>query len=168
MKGSYARIAISVAVSGLLPVAGGLIFYWGMPVPHGEWSWQSESLHSMLESGGAFSAITLGILLVLLAQQRKTFHPHLWIASALLAKGTLDIFHAGLGATLPFAWLRSISTLVGGALFAAVWLPDRLVSPRRLVALPFVAAVGASALAVMAVAFPHFPHDIIPPAAFTI
>ena len=166
MKGSYARIVISVVVTGLLPVAGGLICYWSMPELHAEWSWHSESLHSMVESVGAFSALTLGILMVLWAQQRKTFYPYLWIAGALVAKGTLDLFHAGLGATLPFTWLRSISTLIGGALFSAVWLPDRLVRPRQLVFLPVIAAGGAGALALIAIAFPHFPHDTLSPEAF--
>jgi signal transduction histidine kinase len=167
MKGSYARIVISVVVSGLLPVAGGLICYWGMPALAGEWTWHSESLHSMMEAVGAFSALTLGILMVLLAQQRKTFHPHLWIASALVVKGTLDLLHAALGANLPFAWLRGLTTLIGGALFAAVWLPERLVRQRRLVILPFAAAVGAVVLALVAIALPHFRHDTMPPEAFT-
>ncbi len=167
MKGSYPRIAMSIVICGLLPLAGGLICYWGMPALDGAWSWHSEALHSTAESIAAFSALTLGILLVLLAQQRKTAHPHLWIATALVAKGTLDLFHAGLGATLPFAWLRTISTLVGGALFAAVWLPARLVGSRRIVLMPVAAAAGAMVLALAAIAFPEFPEDTIPPEALT-
>ena len=167
MKSASPRIAISVVLSGLLPLAVGLAGLRYLPSWAGEWSWHAEALHSTMESVGGVSALTLGMLLILVAKQNKAIHPHVWLATALVAKGILDLFHAGLGPTLPFVWLRCLSTLIGGTLFAASWLPETCINPRRLYTVPAVAAGGAVVLALAALFFPGLPSTAIQGQAFS-
>jgi signal transduction histidine kinase len=152
MRGASSRIAISVAFSGLLPLAAELAGHWYSHAWRGEWSFHSEAFHSSVEAVGGFSVLTLGLVLVFVAEQRKTPHPHIWIASALVAKGIMDLFHASLGPSLPLVWFRCLTTLIGGALFAAVWLPSRFFPLRRLAVLPLAAAAVAIVSSAIALA----------------
>ena len=48
---------------------------------------------------------------------------NIWIAAALVGMGILDSLHAMVYVGQAFVWLHSTATLVGGLLFALVWLP---------------------------------------------
>jgi signal transduction histidine kinase/cytochrome c biogenesis protein CcdA len=159
MNSTSSRIAMSVLLSAVLPLTVGLAGLYCLPSWHGQWTWHSEPLHSTIESVGGFSALTLGILLVLVSVQKQTVHPNVWLATSLVAKGTLDLFHAGLGPALPFVWFRCFSTFVGGLLFAAAWLPERFSTPKRLHILPVAAACVVTVFAVAALFFPDFPEN---------
>lgn len=157
MNRASSLIATSVLLAALLPLTAGLLGLWYVPSWNGQWFWRSEPLHSTVEAVSGFSALTLGIILVLIAGQEKTCHPNVWLATALVAKGTLDLFHAGVGPELPFVWLRCLATFVGGALFAAAWLPRRLTASHHLYVLPVSAGVCAAGLACFAMLFPYLP-----------
>src|SRR5690348_1106596 len=99
----------TLLVSGLLPVAGSLLARRFLP----ESRWDHGPLHSVVESMGAFTGVTLAGLLLLLRRYKRQFAPHLWTACALLGMGILDGMHASVMPGPVFVWLRSWATLVG-------------------------------------------------------
>lgn len=124
-------ILITVIVSGVVPVSLSILANQYMA----DWLWIGEPFHAFIEGIGAFSAIMLTILLLMSRLKKETAH-HLWIACALLGMGILDGFHASVPPGEVSTWLRCTSTMVGGFLFALVWLPVRpifLKSPEILI-----------------------------------
>jgi signal transduction histidine kinase len=96
-----------------------------------DWRWEHYPFHSMLESVGALSAITISTLMVLLINKQHLPRYYLWVACALISMGILDGFHAVLHAGDNFVWLHSVATLIGGLTFAAIWLPARWLNHQR-------------------------------------
>jgi len=100
------------------------------------WRWISPHVHSLLEAAGAVTALTLAYTLVTAPRRAPDLHTYL-AAAALLTMSVLDLIHAGAADENAAVWLRSVSTLTGGLLFALAWLPVR---PVRLAARPLLAA----------------------------
>ncbi len=94
----------------------------------GDWHWEHHPFHAFVEGMGALCAFMLvGMFLILRGYGRLAPH-FVWVLCALVAMGVLDAFHAATYAGSLFVWLHSIATLLGGVLFAFVWLPDTVAS----------------------------------------
>ena len=167
MKGSLWKIAISVLVSGVLPLGATLFGHWYPVHWFGDWTWNFGLLHSSLELLGSFSALALGFFLILVSKQKRVGGPYLWISFSLIAMGTLDLFHANLASGNPFVWLRSISTLIGGTLFAMVWLPDRFLRPKPTFIPPLLIIGAVTVLAIVSLLVPESLPLMITQSGFT-
>src|SRR5215472_14541511 len=140
----------TLLVSGILPVAGSLLARRFLTAGR----WDHGPLHAVVESMGAFAGVTLAGLLLLLRRYKREFAHHLWTACALLGMGILDGMHASVmpGPAFPaFVWLRSWATLLGGALFALVWLPARFARGRVASFFPVVVLLAATLSGVLSI-----------------
>ena len=107
-------------VSGVLPAAGSVIVSEILP----ERYYEHSPAHAVVETIGAFAALTLSALLLVLRRYRNDFAHHLWPACALIGMGVLGILRACVvPGTAPYVWLQTLATLFGGSFFALVWLP---------------------------------------------
>ncbi len=129
MKASWAKFKVVAVVllAGVLPLLASLTarFVFG-DAPRVQ-----ESLHAAVELGGSCIALAVAMLLLLRARHEET-SPHLfWVAASLIAMGLVDGLHSVHGIAL-HSWQRHGATLLGGVLFAAVWLPlPRAVKRRK-------------------------------------
>lgn len=96
-----------------------------------DWRWIHYPVHSMIESIGSLSAVTISVLMVLMVNKGHLSRHYIWVACALIAMGILDGAHAALHAGVSFVWLHSVATMIGGLVFAAVWLPESWLTPQR-------------------------------------
>jgi signal transduction histidine kinase/CheY-like chemotaxis protein/HPt (histidine-containing phosphotransfer) domain-containing protein len=154
----------TLLVSGILPVAGSLLarrfFSTGQ--------WHHGPLHAVVESMGAFAGVTLAGLLLLLRRYKREFAHHLWTACALLGMGILDGMHASVMPGPAFVWLRSWATLLGGALFALVWLPGRFARRRAASFVPLVVLLAATLSGVLSIARADLIPPLMRPGGFTL
>jgi PAS domain S-box-containing protein len=117
----------ALVLAGLLPwlvsLAANLLF--------GHATYVQEPLHECLEVTG--SCIAIGVAMLLLLRMRHEDVPsHLfWVISALVAMGLVDGVHGIAPFGVAWSWLRHGATLVGGVLFALVWLPLPAFAVRR-------------------------------------
>src|SRR5512146_626857 len=81
-----------------------------------------ELLHQGLELAGACVAFAVATLLWIRSEYDKRAAHLLWAAAALVAMGLLDGAHAVEPFGSAWSWLRHSATLVGGLLFAMVWV----------------------------------------------
>ena len=119
-----------------------------------DWRWAHHPFHSLIEGSGAFIALIVAMLISLLLRYQRLSPRMVWVASALLGMGVLDGFHAATRAGQEFVWLHSAATLVGGALFALVWLPRRLVEGSRARALPLWIGAAAVVFGTVSIVYP--------------
>jgi PAS domain S-box-containing protein len=138
----------TVLLSAVVPLAGSLLSRRFL----GEARWDHGPLHAVVEAMGAFAGITLAGLLLLLRRYSRDFDHHLWTACALLGMSILDGMHASVMVGPAFVWLRSLATLVGGGLFALVWLPSRFADRRAARLLPGIVFVVATLVGVLVIA----------------
>lgn len=153
-------------------VFGGVIFivlgsigvYWGFPA----WTWEHIPLHATIEALGTCAALLLGTLMLLLRGHASAAPYSIWAASGLIGMGVLDGFHAASNSGATFVWLHSIATLVGGVLFALVWLPARTLTRMVIPYVPAAIAVGACVLGALAFAVPQSIPAMLQKDDFTI
>lgn len=88
----------------------------------------SETFHSAIETVGAVAALIIAGFILILNRQHKVDAMHIWVSGAFFCMGVLDFFHAAVPAGQLFVWLHSTATLIGGALFVLVWLPNSVSS----------------------------------------
>lgn len=115
-----------------------------------EWLYLNVPLHSTLEIFGAFSAITVGFIIMLPRNRGQAVFHSQWISGGLIAMGALDVFH---GASAPgnlFVWFHSVAVLTGGLFFSLVWFSD---GSGRMKTVPLASAAGAVALGIFSVMF---------------
>jgi len=113
---------VNMLVAAILPILLGLI----LSNYFLEWRWINYPFHSMLESIGSFCALTIAVLIIILVKNSHLSVKYIVAACALISMGLLDGFHAVLHAGVSFVWLHSIASMLGGILFAAVWLPEHV------------------------------------------
>lgn len=165
MGGSRSRfgIALTLLFGGILPIAGSIVLQLLLPNK----LFIQEPLHSAIEATGALTALILAIFVLLIRRHKRELAYYVWISSAFIAMGILDGFHSTELFGVPFVWLRSTSTLIGGLLFAFVWLPNRVSQLRIINALPVVVAVLAVFFAVFSTLFPNELPVMVSHGAFT-
>jgi diguanylate cyclase (GGDEF)-like protein len=107
-------------------------------------SWINYPLHTFVESLGAFIALLIEVLILMLGIYERLPVRYIWIISALISMGVLDGFHAITQEIQSFVWLHSMAMLSGGLIFAFIWLPDEIARRvyRRGLPLMFLAAMS--------------------------
>jgi signal transduction histidine kinase len=141
----------SLAVIGTCAIGAPLLI--NTLAPH--WTWNHPPLHAVLESFGAFAALNIALLILLLHRYGRLQPGHWWLATGLIGMGVLDGFHAATPAGTAFVWLHSMATFVGGLLFACIWLPNVVTTYRAVRMLPGVILLCSIALGAFSVAFPE-------------
>jgi len=150
-------IGIVILSAGIVPFSAAALigsFVSNAARPH-------EPLHAFLEIAGACMAIAVAMLLGLRLQRGPSAYL-VWPMAALLCMGVLDTLHGSSEPGPSWAWLRELSTLFGGLLFAMVWLPPSQAAGLRLFR-PAIIAVLIAVLSGLCVLF--FPAAL--PAAWT-
>lgn len=87
-----------------------------------DWRFEHIVGHALLEIIGAI--IALGIILLISLRKtplHQSKHEIIWIMTALISMGLLDLIHALMPPGNNFVWLHSVATFVGGAFFACLW-----------------------------------------------
>ena len=119
-----------------------------------DWHWEHHPFHAFVEGLGAFCALMLVGMFLILRDYGRLVPPFVWVLCALVAMGVLDAFHAATHAGSLFVWLHSIATLLGGVLYAFVWLPATVASGRFAHVLAMVILPAATLLGLASIAFP--------------
>jgi len=148
-------VMMITAVGLGVPVLGSLLC--GLVLPAG--AWINPMAHTVMEAAGSVMAVWLGWALLSRRMAVEEVPYRLWCACGLIGMGVLDGFHAVGDPGETFVWLRSVASLVGGALFALVWLPDRWAASKPARWLPWIVLTGAVALGAGSSLFP----DGVPP-----
>ncbi|MCA9138321.1 MAG: PAS domain-containing protein [Planctomycetales bacterium] len=138
MIGLVGALWIILAISMSIHVGCLIAAHWWFD----QWTWPNHPVHSSIEIAGGIVAIGVAWMLLSLQRIGAGTSYNVWIASALLGMGILDSLHAMVLVGQGFVWLHSAATLLGGTLFAMVWLPGHW--QHRLRSWPI--AVAASAL----------------------
>jgi hypothetical protein len=122
------KIVALVLLACVLPCLVSLAarFVW-VDAPHVQ-----DSLHELLELLGSGIAIGVALLLSLRLQHEESSGHLFWVVASLMTMGLVDGLHAVHGIS-PRSWQQHGATLLGGMLFALVWLPlPRAVTRRTL------------------------------------
>ena len=144
--GTFALIVVSIIAAGRL-----------LTTPASTWKWDQHSIHGILEGFGVFTALTVAGLICLLRGYGHLLPAHHWLASGLIGMGLLNGIHGTIQAGEPFVWLHCAATVVGGLLFACVWLPQSVGTHRAVGMLPGVMIIFSVALGVCLLAYPLPP-----------
>jgi PAS domain S-box-containing protein len=158
-------IATVIAVSLLLPICGSLI----CTLLLADFSFFHLPIHSLAESLGGLMAVAIAGILIAERNRRDDADHFVWMASALIGMGVLDLYHAAVLQGNSFVWLHSTATFVGGMLFALVWVPSRTKSGRFARSLPWVVLVTTIAFGAIS-CWPWFriPTMVAPDGQFTL
>ena len=89
------------------------------------WRCEHVPAHSAIEIAGAIIAFVMANLLLTMHRQGEGSSFNIAIAGALSAMGVLDGMHGLVHAGNMCLLLHGLATLIGGVLFALVWLPKR-------------------------------------------
>ena len=126
-------LLIMFVFGGVLPIVGGYALTQTIP----DWRWDYVTFHAVVEGLGAFAALIIATLVMLMRSAGKLHPGYVWIACGLISMGVLDGFHAILNVGEVFVWLHSVATFVGGLFFIMIWLPRRISSHPMADVLPF-------------------------------
>ncbi len=138
---------LSLAVPGLASLA---LHRW-----LGGAQWAHVPLHSALETAGGLTALAMAAVL-LWRRHYAGYAPHLlWVATALVCMGLLDVTHAWVHTSPAFFWSRLLPNLLGGLMLTLVWAPERWTGGRAAERLPFVVGLLTLPLCAALAAFPH-------------
>ena len=148
---------LSLLLSSVLPILLGLTLSNIYP----DWRWSQYPFHSMLESIGSLSALTIATLMIIMVKNNHLSRHYILIACALISMGLLDGFHAVLHAGVGFVWLHSIATMVGGLIFSAIWLPQSLLTKKRQHYLLFITIIASLSIGIISVAIPEILPSMI-------
>ena len=105
--------------------------------------WIHYPFHSFVESLGAFIALLIASLIMLMSNYERLPVRYVWIIAALTGMGVLDGFHAISQETQQFIWLHSLAMLLGGLIFVLIWLPDHIAQRVSAWRFPIVVLVGS-------------------------
>ena len=157
-------LALVLLLGVLLPATGSVFFHFFAA----DWRLPAIPLHSLVETAGGVIALVLAGLLRLGLEQGGRRHPDLWIGTALVAMGILDLSHAAVEPGNAFVFLHSVATAVGGLFFAGTLLRPRLVASGRLDGLPILVGLAAIATSVWAMAAPAALPAMLDSGQFTL
>jgi signal transduction histidine kinase len=148
--GTWKLVGLLVAIAGL-----SLLGAWAVSLLPAE-SLRDLPLHSVCEAVSGLACVILGVLLLLVRRSAPPLYSCLLFpASGLLGTGVLDLFHACVGVTDAFVWLRVCASAAGGLGFALLALPRRIHRSRPAERVPAVFFGGALVVGVLSVASPR-------------
>lgn len=131
-----------VVICAILPLSGFILlelFLSGI-------TWQLIPLHIILESLGIFLGLILAMFILSVNRATVTSSYQIFAASALIAMGILDGFSCVETVGISAGWEFSFSMLVGGFLFALIWVNSARINIKNSFILPSMTAVLALAL----------------------
>lgn len=155
--------AFSNLVLGIVLIGGAILASRLLP----DWRWSHHPVHAVVEGVGAFIALIVASLIVLLRHYKRISVDHLWVASALAGMGVLDGLHASTHAGQAFVFLHSSATLVGGVLFVLVWLPDRATEKLGSTRLPIFVGLAAALFGILSIIYPTLSPVMVLEGGFT-
>lgn len=132
-----------------------------------DWPLINPSLHTLMESLGVIAAFLLAAILLFIRRQDRDCAPYVWVACGLLAMGILDGLHAAQSSLAPFVGLRCASSLLSGALFTLVWMPESASRSRAADSLPMITAAASGALGIFIATHPGLLPAMITPEGYT-
>lgn len=138
--------ALSASLAGviLFLLSGGVVYF--MLVPRGERV--HIPLHVFVETLGAFTALLIATLIIMLKVYERLPARYIWIVAALVGMGALDGFHALSQDPQRFVWFHSMGMLTGGVMAVLIWLPDSIARRASDYRLPLLVLVLAVAIGV--------------------
>ena len=111
-------LSLSMALTVTLSVLLGFL----LSSNFSDWHWIDYPFHAVIESVGSVSAIIISLVMLSMIKNNHLPGHYVIAASALIAMGILDGFHAVLHAGISFVWLHSLATMAGGIIFSTIWL----------------------------------------------
>lgn len=162
-KNNYLWLSISFSV--LLPMLLGLVLSNYLS----NWNWIHYPFHSLVESIGALSALTIATLMILMVNNNNLPKHYIWVACALIGMGILDGFHATLHAGTSFVWLHSVATLIGGLTFAAIFSSKswQLTAKRQKALISSVITISIL-ISLFSTSFPNFLPNMVVQGEFSL
>ena len=133
-----------------------------------DWRLIHYPFHSMVESVGALSALTIATLMILMVKNNHLSKHYIWPACALIGMGILDAFHAILHAGVSFVWLHSMATMVGGITFMAIWLPESWLTAQRQKTLIAAIVIITVLISLFSIIFPNYLPTMVIQGEFSI
>ncbi|MDH5377815.1 MAG: PAS domain S-box protein, partial [Gammaproteobacteria bacterium] len=127
----------------------------------GTWTWESDSVHALLEGVGAFAAILLALVIIGMQRSSILNPAYLCVAASLISMGLLDSFHAGIQAGQIFVWFHSLSTFFGGILFTFIVLPRSFLQKLTSKLVPFLVGGASIILAMVSVLNPELVPTMV-------
>lgn len=149
-----------------MPVLGSLIAIFMFP----DIRLNQELIHFAIELLGTIIAISIVLLLLSKRFQKKincsTLNYKIWVASAILAMGILDGFHAFAPPGNNFVWLHSIATFFGGLFFLGILIPKRIFKAD--IRLPFCVSILALLVGIASFAYAEQVPSMLSDGHFTL
>lgn len=149
MYRSYAGGMIRVLNASLVSVilfllSGGVVSL--VMVPREQWV--DVQLHVFVETLGAFTALLIAVLIIMLKVYDRLPARHIWIVTALVVMGVLDGFHALSQDPQRFVWFHFMAMLTGSLMAALIWLPESIARQASDYRLPLLVVVLAAVIGV--------------------
>lgn len=154
---------LSMFMSAVIPMALGLF----LSNMFSNWRWSNYPFHSMVESVGSLSALTIATLMIIMLKNRQLPRYHIMVACALISMGLLDGFHAVLHVGVSFVWLHSVATFAGGIMFAMVWCSEDKFTDERQKILLFSSILFSLLLGIISVVFPNILPEMVTNGSFS-
>ncbi|MCA9078669.1 MAG: SpoIIE family protein phosphatase [Planctomycetaceae bacterium] len=143
-------ILLGITLSLVLPIFGSYLSMMYFPKSR----FAHLPIHSLLESMGGLMAVSIAAILIVEWPRKRAQRHYPWMAAALMGMGILDVYHAGVQPGNNFVWLHSTATLVGGVLFACVWLDSIRLRRRTIAALLWLVTILTMIVGSASCAFP--------------
>lgn len=89
-----------------------------------DWRAIEPEFHTAIEISGSIIALLVAMFLLHYQRFKRGSHYNNCIASALIAMGIIDGFHAVAEVGDTFVWLHSLATFIGGFLFISIYAPS--------------------------------------------
>lgn len=124
------------------------------------WHWEQVPLHSLIEGVGGFIALMVGFALLYSPTLSRNLPGYIWVGSALIGMGVLDLAHAIYYPGHSFVWAHTLSNFVGGMLFMLVWLPPQAARLAQSMRVPWLLVTGLLVVVGMASLFPQLVPDM--------
>jgi len=148
---------VSLIGTGLVSGAGAVVLNFLFP----DWRFVHYPIHAAIESIGSFAAIIVAVLVLGLRKHGHLGPAYTWVAAALVGMGLLDGLHSLLHAGNGFVWLHSIATLIGGVMFALVWLAETPLLMRLGRHAPMGIFVAVLTIGIASIAYPNVIPNMI-------
>ncbi|MBI4634010.1 MAG: PAS domain S-box protein [Deltaproteobacteria bacterium] len=153
MKNEHPKTFRVILISGIILVMVSLVAVASLlDIVFPGFRWENETLLSTIEIMEVMVAIFMALIL-LYGQYEEGTGRTFWMAMGLISMALLNAFPASTRMECSFAWLYSLSGLIGGYWFSNVWIaaPGRTTIMKRL--LPWLVVTGSLLIGVWILMF---------------